>query len=235
MRTLHVIKHIAREGPARIGNVARDMGLDVAIHDLPGGATVPAQLPDGDLLVVMGGPMGVGDIGDPRFDFLDREIDLLRRCLADDRPVLGICLGAQLMAHALGARIHPAPEREVGWGPVAFVAHDDPVLAGMRTTEVVLHWHSDTFDLPPGATLLASSEACPNQMFRVGRRAFGLQFHIEVDAEDIAIWVCEDTDFVRAALGPGGPAKILAETLRLDAGFRRIGDRLIRNLIDAMI
>jgi GMP synthase (glutamine-hydrolysing) len=230
MRTVHVIKHVAREGPGRVDGISNEMGLAIEIHPVCDGAAVPARLPDGDLLVVMGGPMSVADVA-------DREIDLVSTCLANDRPVLGICLGAQLMALALGAHVYRAREREVGWGPVTFAAgtSEEPVLAAMNPEEVVLHWHGDTFDLPRGATLLASTAVCPNQMFRAGQRAFGLQFHVEVEAEDIAAWVREDADFVRAALGPGGPGKILADTLRFEPDHRQVGDRLIRNLIEAML
>jgi GMP synthase (glutamine-hydrolysing) len=235
MRTAHVIKHIPREGPGRIGQIAVDMGLTVEIHKVFAGASVPALLPENDLLVVMGGPMGVGDIGDPRFAFLRAEVDLIASCVANDTPVIGMCLGAQLVAHALGARVYPAREREVGWGPVTFVAQHEPILAGIGASEIVLHWHGDTFDLPPGATLLASTPVCPNQMFRVGKRAFGLQFHVEVEAEDIATWVREDADFVRGALGPGGPAKTLADTLRFEPHHRKVGDRLIRNMLGATL
>jgi GMP synthase (glutamine-hydrolysing) len=229
MRTVNVIKHVAREGPARVAGIAKEMGLAIEIHPVCDGSAVPARLPGGDLLVVMGGPMSVADVA-------DREIDLISTCLANDRPVLGICLGAQLMALALGAHVYRARAREVGWGPVSFAGLDrEPVLAGMNPEEIVLHWHGDTFDLPRGATLLASTNTCPNQMFRAGPKAFGLQFHVEVEAEDIATWVREDADYVQAALGPNGPATILADTLRFEPHHRQVGDRLIRNLIEAML
>jgi GMP synthase (glutamine-hydrolysing) len=231
------------EGPARIAAVARAMGLRVVTHALHEGAPVPSSLPDGDLLVVMGGCMGVGDIGDARWPFLEAEVGLLARLLPAGRPVLGVCLGSQLMAHALGARVGPlrvgdppVRHREVGWGAVTFTAASglEPSLVGLHESELMLHWHGDTFELPQGAKMLASTLACENQMFRFGRRAFGLQFHPETSAEDVAVWVREDADFVRAANGPRGGQRILEETARYMPAHRPVGDRLIRNVLGVM-
>jgi GMP synthase-like glutamine amidotransferase len=230
------------EGPARIGDVARTMGHRVVLHHLYDGAAVPDTIPDDAMLVVMGGAMGVADIGDPRWPFLKAEVTLLERALREARPVLGVCLGAQLMAHALGARVYPcqvgdppAGHREVGWGAVTFVASPDsePVLGGMDESEVVLHWHGDTFDLPRGATRLAGTLACENQMFRYGRRAFALQFHVEVTGDEVKRWVHDDAAFVLAANGPRGAERILADTDRFMPRHRLVGDRLIRNILHA--
>jgi len=133
--------------------------------------------------------------------------------------VLGICLGAQLLAAAAGARVYPNTRRaadgavvlarEVGWGAVDFAAGaPEPALAGLRAKEMVLHWHGDTFDLPRGAMPLASTAACRNQAFRLGWKAFALQFHCELSAEDVAVWVREDADYVREANGEEGAARI---------------------------
>jgi GMP synthase (glutamine-hydrolysing) len=231
------------EGPARIGSVARSMGLEVVVYALNDGTRVPATIPDGDLLVVMGGGMGVGDIGDARWPFLGPEVELLAALLKTGRPVLGVCLGSQLMAHALGARVAPllvgdppAVHREVGWGAVTFTVppETEASLAGLNESEVVLHWHGDTFEAPAGAKVLASTLACHNQMFRFGRRAFGLQFHVEIDAADIEVWVRDDADFVRAANGPGGGERILEETARYMPRHRQVGERLIKNILTVM-
>jgi GMP synthase-like glutamine amidotransferase len=129
----------------------------------------------------------------------------------------------------------PVRHREVGWGAVAFTTTPDhePILDGMTPSEVVLHWHGDTFDLPSGAVRLASTLACENQMFRFGRRAFALQFHIEVTAADIKRWVLEDAAFVLAANGPGGAGRILADTDRYMPRYQQVGDRLIHQILEA--
>jgi GMP synthase-like glutamine amidotransferase len=208
---------------------------------------VPTTLAPDELLVIMGGSMGVADRADPRFPFLPREIALVERALRQGNPILGVCLGAQLLAHAAGARVFPniglrldaeglpLPVREVGWAPIALHGLGrEPALAGLPEQMTVLHWHGDTFDLPPGAVHLASSARCRNQAFRLGQRVFGLQFHVEVDGATAARWALEDADFVRSARGPDGPAEVVAESARLAAGALPAADRMIRNIVGCM-
>jgi GMP synthase-like glutamine amidotransferase len=194
-----------------------------------------------DALLVLGGSMGVGDSGDPRYPFLGPEIALLERAVARDFPTLGVCLGAQLLARGAGARIYPnqpgdALVREVGWGAVHFMANaaEEPVLAGLDSAEMMLHWHGDTFDLPRGATLLASTLHCENQMFRLGTRLFGIQFHPEIDEADLEVWIREDAEYIEGALGPTGAARIAADTKRFMPRFRERGDRMLDNLVRVM-
>jgi GMP synthase-like glutamine amidotransferase len=126
----------------------------------------------------------------------------------------------------------PMPVREVGFGKVRCLNVDsEPVLVGLRQEETVLHWHGDTFDLPAGATHLAESEDCPNQAFRIGHYAFALQFHVEVDAAMARTWAQEDADFVSSALGPGGPARIMAESQDAVSRMHGPGDRLLSNIL----
>ena len=242
MPGLQVLQHVPMEASGRIGDIATEMGLAVATHSLGDGVPVPARIPEGDILVVMGGPMGVGDIGDPRWPFLGAEVELIRKQLRSGAPVLGVCLGAQLMAHALGARVYPlmvgdppVRHREVGWGAVTFSGTNERCFAGLSSSELVLHWHGDTFDLPADAVPLASTLACQNQMFRYGSRAYAMQFHIELGPDDMEMWVHEDAEFVKAASGPRGGARILRETPAFMPPFRRMGDRLIRNLLSTLL
>jgi GMP synthase (glutamine-hydrolysing) len=241
-----VLQHAMSEGPERLRALLEDAGLALEVRALYLGEPVPRALAAGVPLVVMGGSMGVADAGDPAYPFLDDELALLRDALAEQAPVLGICLGAQLLAHAGGARVYPlpgsspaggpAPVREVGWAPVDFRALDgEPALAGLPARATMLHWHGDTFDLPPGAVHLASTPACAQQAFRLGRRAFGLQFHPEVEPATLEHWLRADADYVAAACGPDGADRIRADTARHYAPYREAGDRLLRNIIGCLL
>lgn len=243
MQRATILEHVAHESPARVGSALERAGLTVVRIPLHAGVPVPKDPRELGLLVVMGGPMGVEDAGDARYPFLAPELALLRAALAADVPILGICLGAQLLAAAAGARVFPnmsgdppKPMREVGWGALHFVrtAEEEPVLRGLDPAEMVLHWHGDTFDLPAGATLLASTLSCENQMYRLGRRQFGLQFHVELDDPDVATWLEMDPDYVRGALGPHGPERIRRDTTRFMPRYKLQGDRLLDQLVAAM-
>ena len=129
-----------------------------------------------DLIIVMGGPMSVNN--ESAYPWLKAEKRFIREAVECGTPLIGICLGAQLLANAFGARVYPNREREIGWYPIKAVASSEEVFR-FPTQANVFHWHGETFDLPDGAVQLASSEACTNQAFQLGRRAIGLQFHLE--------------------------------------------------------
>ena len=180
---LVVIEHDPDEGPGLIADIAASSGMNVrriAVAD-------PLPALDGVAgLVMMGGPKSVYG-SDPR---IQEEVALLHEAVTRGLPVLGICLGAQLLAAACGGRVRPGERgRELGLGTVTLTPPglDDPVFAGCEETVPVLHFHADTFDLPHGSCHLAGSELYPSQAFRLGR-AYGLQFHIEVDAQLLAVW-----------------------------------------------
>ncbi len=173
-------EHVPFETPGLIGVWARTRGHQVIPCRMHAGETLPAA-PDFDFYVSMGGPMGVSDA--ERIPFLSQEMELMRRMVSEDKPVLGVCLGAQLLAAAMGARVYNNPHREIGWMPVKKTANA-PAFAKFPETLPVLHWHGDTFDLPPGAVHVLESEACKNQAFTV-RRAVGLQFHLEMTGESL--------------------------------------------------
>ncbi|MGA2620233.1 MAG: type 1 glutamine amidotransferase [Thermoguttaceae bacterium] len=153
-------------------------------------AEVPACLPLADSagLIVLGGPMSANDVG--AHPFLAPELDWIAAAVDAQVPTLGICLGAQLLAKALGQRVYPNRVKEIGWYQIEVLpaAAGDPLLGGCQAVETVFQWHGDTFDLPPRAVHLARSELCPNQAFRYGPCAYGLQFHVEMTPALMAEW-----------------------------------------------
>ncbi len=139
-----------------------------------------------DVLVVLGGPMGVHD--EEEYPWLSREKDFIRACIKRDKKVLGICLGAQLIADVLGAEVVSMPEKEIGWFPIRWTeaACNHPILDFLPDRQTVLHWHGDRFEIPDGAIPLAESEACSNQGFMVDNHVLGLQFHLEMTLEGLS-------------------------------------------------
>lgn len=196
-----VVQHLPAEGPAEVAHALTRAGVAVVVHrcDLAG---PPPPLDGFAGLVVMGGTMAAHD--DRDFPTRRAEIDLLASALRRAVPTLGICLGAQLLAVAAGARAFPGADGlEIGWLPVTLTAEAarDPLLAGIVGPLTVLQWHADTFDLPDGAEHLASGTRYANQAFRVGPVAWGLQFHVEVDEHTVDAFVAADAAEAEAADG----------------------------------
>jgi GMP synthase-like glutamine amidotransferase len=207
-----VFQHIACEHPGLLGRLMREQGIVWDTVELDEGETIPSL--DGyDALLVFGGPMNVDE--EERFPWLRDEVEAIRAAAGRDLPYLGFCLGAQLLAKALGARVTEASEPEIGIMPVTLTTagRSDPLLVGLAPAPLVFQWHADTFAVPCGATLLASSAVCPNQAFRHGR-ACGLQFHLEVTPDMVRAW--SDVPEYRASLerrrGPGAAEALLEET-----------------------
>jgi GMP synthase (glutamine-hydrolysing) len=185
-----VIRHLAFEDLGNFAPVLRQASFVIDYVQAGVDTLSPAAVAAADLLVVLGGPIGVNDSAE--YPFIDEEVALVRARLASGKPVLGICLGAQMMAAALGARVYPGTQKEIGWGGVTLTdAGRASSLAVLndKGNDAVLHWHGDTFDLPDGAELLASTAVTPHQAFSYGRHALALQFHIEADADSIDAWL----------------------------------------------
>ena len=203
MRVL-VLQHIACEPPGAYEDVLRARGAEIERVELDEGE----PLPDGheiDAIVCMGGPMSATD--DDALPWLAEEKTFIADAVRRGVPFWGVCLGVQLLAASLGARVYPGPAPEVGVLPVELTdeAKSDPVFSELPLSFLTLQWHGDTFDLPTGAVRLAGSPAYPNQAFRYGDAAYGVQFHIEVSAELAREWadVPEYAAALERVLGPG--------------------------------
>ena len=175
---ISVLQHAANEGPGEIANWASERGHAVALHHLYLGDALPA-LDAFDLLVVMGGEMNIYQ--DRDYPWLKPERLLIRAALEGGRRAVGICLGSQLIADALGGRVTQNPSHEIGWFPVDFTKEAQRDFPALPASAIALHWHGDTFELPAGATRLGASKACPEQGFVVLGKCLALQFHFETD------------------------------------------------------
>lgn len=197
-----VLRHAWWEGPGLLADAAEARGVEVVVRD----TGEAGGLDDVDALVVMGGPMRATDV--EAHPWIEHELSLIRAALDAGMPVLGICLGHQVLGLALGAELDPGATREIGVAPIDLVATSELGPAG--GTLEVLHWHGDNVSLPAGAELLASTPGCPNQAFRLGS-ALGLQFHLEIGPDELATWLTEPA--VVADLG----GEVDAVTARLAA------------------
>ena len=188
MKKVVAIRHVPFEDLGTLQGVLVEDGYEIEYVDAPLGGLADIDPLDCQLMVVLGGPIGAYE--DDSYPFLRDELKLLEARLAADRPVLGICLGSQLMARALGARVYPGGQKEIGWSPVILSdAGKNSWLAQLGDGTSVLHWHGDTFDLPHGAIRLASTPLYANQAFLWGASALALQFHLEVDSHTLEAWL----------------------------------------------
>lgn len=201
MKTAIALRHIHFEDVGSFDSVlaAHDYALqylDPATDDISA-----TDLHQADLLIVLGGPIGVGD--QQTYPFLQREMAVIRERLAAGRPLLGICLGAQLIASALGARVYPMPAKEIGFSAVTLTPDGQASVLSALGQTPVLHWHGDQFDIPEGALRLAGTSACANQAFTVGPKVLGLQFHLEAQGDRLERWlVGHASELAQAGIDP---------------------------------
>jgi len=183
-------RHVPFEGAGLIESTLARRGITLEYVDLyRPDAHVPA-IDQAAGLIFLGGPMSVND----PLPFLDIERRLIAKAIERKQPVLGICLGSQLIAQTLGAKVYRHAQKEIGWFEIQLTADGvrDPLLCDLPASQAVFHWHGDTWDVPQGATLLASSAICPHQAFRFGSTTYGMQFHPEVTPGMIADWCLQD-------------------------------------------
>ena len=202
-------QHIECEGPGSLLEVLRSRNVEVDILKPFQGDPIPGHLGDG--LVVLGGPMGVYE--EKTFPWMTGELNAIRKCLDLSLPVLGICLGSQMLAHVAGGQVFRGALPEVGWYPVRWTAEGrlDPLFLELPASFEAFHWHGDTFTLPPGAVRLAGSERYDNQVFKLGRNAYGLQCHLEVTEKMVQDWAHRYAKELAPQGGPIRPERILGD------------------------
>ena len=189
MKTALVIRHVSFEDLGTFATVLDAMNYRVEWHEAGMSPLLREAAAAADLVIILGGPIGVYEQAD--YPFLADEIELARLRLEADAPTLGICLGSQIMAAALGSTVYPGAQgKEIGWAPIRLTGQGEagPLAELHASRTKVLHWHGDTFDLPAKATLLASTERYRNQAFSIGKRGLALQFHPEVSAAGLERW-----------------------------------------------
>ncbi len=183
------IRHVAFEDAGLLAPLLAERGARLCYREAPCADLTAFDPLEPDLVVVLGGPIGVYETA--AYPFLEPEIAAIRRRLDADRPTLGVCLGAQLMARALGAAVRPGPRKEIGYAPITLTERGraSPLAALAAADHHVLHWHGDQMEAPAGCDTLAATEATPVQAFARGPRQLALQFHIETPPEALAAWV----------------------------------------------
>jgi len=207
MRVL-VVQHVAAEGLGVLYELLseRNWRIDIRCY----GVNIPTNLKGYDALIILGGPMGAYE--EERYPYLRQVKALVREASDKHLPVLGICLGAQLIAQALGAEVKPNPVKEIGWYPIELTPQGKELWTDLPETFSVFQWHGDTFTLPPGATLLARGETCGNQAFVYGDNIWAFQFHFELTPEMIANWITLYEDELLDFGGDGFAATVQRET-----------------------
>jgi GMP synthase (glutamine-hydrolysing) len=212
-RPILVLQQVAHEGLGRLYTIFRRAGAaDDVVPCYLEGTVIPDDLSPYGGMVLLGGPMSAVNAEDD--PVLAAELALCSQAIARDFPTLGICLGAQLLARAAGARVFHGQTPEIGWDKVhlSLESQEDPLFAGLKNPLPVFQWHGDSFDLPAGAVHLASSPLFPHQAFRIGTRVYGLQFHLEVEEPMVKEWAAVNAaelerleGVVEPALGAPGP------------------------------
>ena len=237
MRVFHVLQHLEREGPGLFKGIAEGKGFITKIYRIDLGDKFPI-VKKNDLILILGGPMGLEDLSSEKFPWLKDEVNFIKKSIKDNICIIGVCLGAQLLAYAFGGKIEKLlggnplkPMPEVGWSEI-LVNKVSKYHKIFKEPLYGLHWHSDRIILPSNADLIASSRCCKEQAFMISDSYFGIQFHIEYEDKMVKKWIKEDYKFINLALGPEGQ-KILEKQNDL-YGDKTINQRvlLISKLID---
>ena len=226
-----IIKHVEQEGPGMLGRSFEEAGWRLATVELGRGESLPDRLESFAAVVVLGGPMNVYE--EEAYPFLKKEDVFIKDVLKEEIPFLGICLGAQLLAKACGARVMKAAQKEVGWYTVNLTkqARQDRLFRRVESPLTVFQWHEDTFDIPDGGVLLGTSALVRNQAFRMGSCAYGLQFHVEVSLDMVETWMKDEKSVdAEKILRQGAIVKeaLEGQAATLFNNFRRLAESAVR-------
>jgi GMP synthase (glutamine-hydrolysing) len=234
MPRLLVFQHVAHEILGTLDPLLRDAGFRIKYVNFERHPDVEPSLEGYDGLIVLGGPMNVDEVD--KYPNLITELKLIREAVTKELPILGICLGSQLLAKALGAKVKKNPEKEIGWYEVSPTKEGevDGLMTNFMKEEKIFQWHGDTFDLPHGAQLLASSPLCKNQAFRYGDNIYGFQFHLEVDKPMIERWltVPENKKEIEDLNGKIDPGHIKGETPEYISRLNDLSNSVFGNFIE---
>ena len=233
MKKLLVLQHVPHELLGTLNPLLKRSGFRIRYVNFARHPDAQPSLDGYDGLVVLGGPMSVNDAH--RLQHLTAEMNLIEQAMKRNLPVLGICLGAQLIAKTLGAAVYPNQEKEIGWYDVSPTDHaqSDPLLAAFAASEKIFQWHGETFEIPKTTLHLAFSSLCANQAFRCGANVYGFQFHLEVDERMIHRWlrVGENRDEIAALGGKIDGERIHQETPAHIARLHQLSDQVFGEFI----
>ena len=239
MPRMIAIKHIDREGPSLFEQVALEASYEVCVLSIDDVFSI-SHIRSGDIVVLLGGPMSVSDIINSDQECFRKELELIDYLVTHNIPFIGICLGAQLLAHVTGGIIIPLRSNyssnlrlEIGWSKIFFNSsyYSDSLLTDLPTNMDVLHWHGDRIILPPKAKLIAESNMCREQIFTIGKRAVGLQCHVEVTDNDVYRWINEDISFIKKGLGNEGKDILYKQQKKYGNSSLRFRVNFIRNIL----
>jgi len=232
MSRLIVLQHLERESPGLFVHLAEERGFSVCTFRLDLGDSLP-EIRNGDLLLVLGGPMGIRDIGSSTYPWLIEEVGLIKEALSLSVGLIGVCLGAQLLAYAAGGDVEMLQEDEsnqplpeIGWANIfpKSLKNNCKLTTLLGNPFPVLHWHGDRILLPNTAELIASSCRCNEQLFSIGSLAYGIQFHVEMDNQMVNTWISEDQKFISSALGEEGQS--ILKQQQKEFGHKTLDSRL---------
>ena len=227
MKPVLILQHMASDSPGYLSTWLERQGIAYVVANAGIGESFPQDMSPYAALAILGGAMSAND----ELPFLRTGESLIRQAMALGRPVIGHCLGGQLMSKAMGGRVSASPAPEVGWQPLEIRDHDGAqAWFPPRLVTPVMHWHYESFSLPDGAQWLAQSPACPNQAFSIGPH-LAMQFHIEIDARKLAVWMQEESEAWTGAQrkfpqSVQGREEILARATSLMEGHHALADHI---------